>query len=99
EERAVREVVSVYEEEVGLARGPVVELELGSRERLGHLCESTSDEPARDRAVFGRALGGRVETARGPPCPSPSGRAAASGARGPARCGRAGRSEEHTSEL
>ena len=36
EERAVGEVVAVDEEEVALARGRVVELQLGSRQRLRH---------------------------------------------------------------
>jgi ribosomal protein S18 acetylase RimI-like enzyme len=39
----VGEVVAVYEEELGLARGGVVELELLTRQRLRrHLCECTS---------------------------------------------------------
>ncbi len=36
EVRAIREVVAVDEEEVGLARGRVVDLQLGSRQRLRH---------------------------------------------------------------
>src|SRR5262249_44769142 len=36
EERAVREVVPVDEEELGVARGPVVQLELGACEGLRH---------------------------------------------------------------
>ena len=50
EERAVGEVVAVDEEQLGAARGAVVELELRARDRLrGHrpsLCRSSPDEPA-----------------------------------------------------
>src|SRR5262249_21189919 len=43
EEGAVREVVAVNEEEFGVARGRVVEIELGARQRLRrHLCECTA---------------------------------------------------------
>ena len=56
EERAVGEVVAVDEEELGVARRGVVELELLPGQRLrGHLCESTSRDPARDRPLRRRA--------------------------------------------
>ena len=46
EERAVGEVVAVHEEQLGAARGAVVELELGARDRLrSHAAESMQDRP------------------------------------------------------
>ena len=81
-EGAVGEVVAVDEEELGVARGAVVELQLGSGERLRrHLCESTSRGRARDRPLRRRASRRRGGPARGPSRPPPRGRAAAAGAR------------------
>ena len=80
-EGAVGEVVPVDEEEVGVARRAVVELELLSRQRLRrHLCESTSHGRARDRPLFRRASGRRGGPAGGPSRAPSRGRAAASGA-------------------
>src|SRR5262249_23728709 len=67
EERAVREVVAVDEEEVGLARRRVVELQLRSGKRLRHLCESTSDGPRKNRPVCRRAPRRRGGAPRGSP--------------------------------
>ena len=66
EEGAVGEVVAVDEEELGVAGGPVVELELRPRDRLrGHASESMQDRPPR-RSGMARVPSHRHATPRAP---------------------------------
>ena len=82
EERAVGEVVAVDEEELGVPRGAVVELQLLSGEGLRHRpkLSSRGDDAPRDSSIFRRVPPPRRRAPRGAPSRSPRGRAAAPGA-------------------
>ena len=77
EEGAVGEVVAVDEEELGIADGAVVELELCARESLRHrpTVSSYGDAGAGDSAVRRGAPRWGRRPARGAPCTPPRGRA------------------------
>ncbi len=81
EKRPVGEVVAVDQEQLGVARRRVVDLELVSSERLRrHLCESTSRGEARSSPLFRRASRRCREAARRAPGSPSAGRAGAAGA-------------------
>ena len=81
EEGAVREVVAVDEEELGVPSRPVVELQLLSGEGLRHRLKLSSrdDDAPRHSTIFRRVPAPRRRAPRGAPSRSPSGRAAAPG--------------------
>src|SRR5204863_10177699 len=80
EEGAIGEVVAVDEEELGVADGSVVELQLLTCQGFGtHVTKLSSGADARDRnrAARRRAPGTGSEAARRPPRPASAGGAAA----------------------
>ena len=81
EEGSVREVVAVDEEELGVASGAVVELQLLSGERLRHRPKLSSggDDASRDSSIFRRVPPPRRGASGRAPSRAPSGRAAAPG--------------------
>src|SRR5207248_8619077 len=89
EEGAVREVVAVDEEQLRVARGAVVQLQLGSGECLRHTFQRYRPPPdagRRDSTIFRGAVGRGGGAARRAPPASPGGRATAARAlRGPGR--------------